>query len=141
MLIQEVNSSVAFKYNKHYVGLAKDGIADNFITVRPRKSHILAEFRVPRSDELTAQLSEAGVDLLNLTIADLRREDWERSGDAAGNLPRDGWNERRCRPCHSLDALRGPPLEDALPERQVGAAVVPKEGRVAASLHFAQSPF
>jgi hypothetical protein len=52
------------KYNKHYIGLAKDGIADNIITFRARKEHLIAEFRAERSDEVTAMIEDSGVDSL-----------------------------------------------------------------------------
>lgn len=60
------DTALALKYNKHYIGLARDGVPDNFITVTPRKSaeHVMTELRVPRSDELTARIEEEGLDLL-----------------------------------------------------------------------------
>ena len=66
-LIREATGDdrLALKYNKHYIGLARDGIADNFITMRPRKSqaHVWAAVRVPRSDELKARMEDAGLDV------------------------------------------------------------------------------
>ena len=63
-LIGEVAPGMALKYNKHYIGLAHDGVADNFVQFRARKEHLVTEFRIPRSEEVTALLSDSGVDTL-----------------------------------------------------------------------------
>lgn len=63
-LVQAVNPGMALKYNKHYIGLARDGVPDNFVTFRPRKEHLIAEFRIARSDEVTALIEAASVDTL-----------------------------------------------------------------------------
>ena len=54
------------KYNKQYIGLAPDGVPDNFVTMRPRKNsqHMFTEMKVARSDELDARMEEAGLDIL-----------------------------------------------------------------------------
>jgi hypothetical protein len=64
LIRDEVDPSLTLKYNKHYIGLARDGVPDNFIAFRARKQHLVAEFRIPRSEELTARLEEAGLDQL-----------------------------------------------------------------------------
>ena len=56
--------SYALKYNKHYIGLARDGMADNFVTFRPRRKHIIIEWRIPRSEELDARLDDSGMSML-----------------------------------------------------------------------------
>ena len=63
-LIGEVAPGMALKYNKHYIGLSRDGVADNFIQFRARKEHLVAEFRIPRSEEVGALLSDSGIDIL-----------------------------------------------------------------------------
>ena len=63
-LIREVEPKVELKYNKFYIGLATDGVADNFVSLRPRKKQLIAEFRIPRSDEVTELVESAGVDAL-----------------------------------------------------------------------------
>ena len=50
------------KYNKFYVGLAKDGIAKNFISFRPKKSFLYFIFKTNESPELSQKLEEAGLD-------------------------------------------------------------------------------
>jgi len=56
--------SLELKYNKHYIGLSRDGVADNFMSFRARKDYLIAEFRIPRSDEVSASIEDAGVDSL-----------------------------------------------------------------------------
>lgn len=63
-IVNEVEPKMALKYNKHYIGLVRDGVANNFVQVRPRQQHVIAEFRIPRSDELTSRLEEQGLELL-----------------------------------------------------------------------------
>ena len=39
-------------------------MVDNFVSLRIRKSQVIAEFRIPRTDEVTALLDDSGADLL-----------------------------------------------------------------------------
>jgi hypothetical protein len=52
------DSSLELKYNKHYIGLAHNGIADNFISFKPRKQGMLVQFKVARTDELISRIEE-----------------------------------------------------------------------------------
>jgi hypothetical protein len=52
------------KYNKFYIGLAKDGSPMNFITFRPKKGFLKFEPRLPETTETQEQLETAGLDLL-----------------------------------------------------------------------------
>lgn len=63
-LVNEITPGMDLKYNKHYVGLARGGIADNFMSFRPRKEYLVTEFRIPRSDEVGARIEESGMDTL-----------------------------------------------------------------------------
>jgi len=64
-VVRQVEPKMALKYNKNYIGLVRDGVADNFVQMRPRQQHVIAEFKIPRSDELTSRLEEQGVDALD----------------------------------------------------------------------------
>jgi hypothetical protein len=55
---------MALKYNRHYIGLARNGIADNFVSFQPRKEHLIAQFRIPRSEEVSALLIDSDMDVL-----------------------------------------------------------------------------
>lgn len=63
-LINEVSPGMALKYNKHYIGLSRNGIADNFVVFRARKGYLICEFRVPRTDETTAFVDGSGLDAM-----------------------------------------------------------------------------
>lgn len=64
-VVQDVDPGVALKYNKHYIGLAHEGVANNYVVFRPRKrKHVVVEFRIDRSDELDQRLEDAGFDML-----------------------------------------------------------------------------
>jgi hypothetical protein len=66
-MLQEINQispGMELKYNKYYIGLAKDGIADNFVTFRARKEHLIAEFRIPTDEDLLAVIEDSGLDTM-----------------------------------------------------------------------------
>lgn len=60
-VIQVQDSGVALKYNKHYIGLAKDGVANNYVSMRPRKKNVLVHLRIQQSDEITDRIEGAGI--------------------------------------------------------------------------------
>jgi len=62
-LLNEVSGDkLELKYNKHYIGLSRDGVADNFMSFRARKDYLIAEFRIPRGDDVSTLIEEAGVE-------------------------------------------------------------------------------
>lgn len=61
LLVQETEPGVQLKYNKHYVGLSRDGVATNYVQFRPRKAHVIGEFKIPRSEELTQRSKTLGL--------------------------------------------------------------------------------
>ena len=64
-LVNEITPGMTLKYNKYYIGLARDGLPDNFILSRARKENLIAEFRIPRSDDVTALIEDSGLDNLS----------------------------------------------------------------------------
>ena len=52
------------KYNKYYVGISQDGTATNFVTFRPRKKHVVVEFKLDPSGDIDAALEKSGLDVL-----------------------------------------------------------------------------
>ena len=63
-LAREKDSNLAPKYNRHYIGLARNGIADNFISLRPRQKWIIFQPKVPSNPELTQKLEDAGLEVM-----------------------------------------------------------------------------
>jgi len=63
-LAREKDSSLAPKYNKYYIGLARNGIADNFISLKPKKNWIIFQPKVPSNAELNQRLDDAGLQVM-----------------------------------------------------------------------------
>lgn len=63
-MIHELDPSVDLKYNKHYIGLGRDGLPHNFVSFRPKKATLTIEFKIPQSDDVDGLIEEAGLDKL-----------------------------------------------------------------------------
>lgn len=63
-IIRTFDPTLELKYNKYYIGLAKNDRPNNFAIFRPRKSNLRLEFRLEPSDELERKLEEAGLDVM-----------------------------------------------------------------------------
>lgn len=65
-LVQEVTGDkrLQLKYNKHYIGLAREGVADNFLNFTPRKQQLQVGFRISRSEELRTRVEDSGLEVL-----------------------------------------------------------------------------
>jgi hypothetical protein len=64
-MARALDQSLELKYNKFYIGLAKDGQPDNFAIFRPKKDFVRFEPRLKRSDELQERLETAGLDIMD----------------------------------------------------------------------------
>jgi hypothetical protein len=62
-LVRQFDDNLRLRYNKHYVGFARDGIAYNFAVLRPRKTATNLDIRLPRSEDVEARLEQAGLEL------------------------------------------------------------------------------
>lgn len=71
-ILQEIDPALEPKYNKFYIGLAKDGSPNNFVIVQPLKNHVRLGIRLPKSDELEAELDNSGLDLMEYNQKDGR---------------------------------------------------------------------
>lgn len=61
----QFDSSLELKYNKFYIGLARNGRPFNCYIVRVQKQGIKLEIKLPHSSELTEKLEEAGLDVMD----------------------------------------------------------------------------
>lgn len=59
------DKKLELKYNKFYIGLAKDGRPDNFITFKPKKEFLRFEPRLKSSPETQSFLESAGLDVMD----------------------------------------------------------------------------
>jgi len=53
------------KYNKFYIGLAKDNVANNFVVFRPKKGFLRIEPRLKNTPEKQENLEAAGLDVMD----------------------------------------------------------------------------
>lgn len=60
-----IDPSLSLKFNKFYIGLAKDGRPYNFVRLRPRKAHILVDLRLSETDDVTALIENSGIETLD----------------------------------------------------------------------------
>jgi hypothetical protein len=63
-IIRRIDQTLTLKYNKFYIGLAKDGAAFNFVSFQPKKNHINWNIRLDRSDDVDGMIDSAGLDKL-----------------------------------------------------------------------------
>jgi len=91
-LIHTQRPDVELTYKKIYIGLAKNGIADNFVAFTLRKSHLIAAFKIPRNEITSALINESDLDELQYSTRyrkyriRLTKDDLERNADAILNL-------------------------------------------------------
>ena len=64
-LAKKYDPSLELKYNKFYIGLAKNGQPSNFIIVRPKKGFVRFEPRLKSSTATTKKLEMAGLDVMD----------------------------------------------------------------------------
>ena len=104
-LINEEGSNVTLKYNKHYIGLQQAGLANNFITFRPRKKNVTLEARIDRTDTLDSAIENWGLSALTYDKRWRRYRVSLDSSDLASN-------ETAIRAL--IKMARGIPVDDAL---------------------------
>jgi predicted transport protein len=85
-VVREFDTALELKYNKFYVGLAKDGQPHNFIVFRPRKNTLILSLRLPQSAEVQSRLEEADLETLEYD----RREGGYRIRLGADDLEKRG---------------------------------------------------
>jgi hypothetical protein len=62
--VKEINPSYALKYNKFYIGLAIDSVANNFALFKPQKGYLRLHVKLNPSPELQQALEESGIVVL-----------------------------------------------------------------------------
>lgn len=64
-MVKTFAPQLELKYNKFYVGLAKDGQPNNFVIFRAKKNSFRAEVRLASSPAIDQQLETAGIDVMD----------------------------------------------------------------------------
>ena len=63
-MVEQHDSGVELKYNKFYIGLAKNGVTNNYVLMVPQKKKANVHFRIPRADKVTDRIDESGIGTL-----------------------------------------------------------------------------
>lgn len=64
-VVRTLNPHLELKYNKFYIGLAKDGQPNNFVVFRPQKTAIRVEPRLQRTEPTESMIEAAGLDVMD----------------------------------------------------------------------------
>lgn len=64
-IIKEIAADYELKYNKYYIGPAKDGIANNFVVIRPQKEVLRIEIKIQKNEEADQLIENSGLELLD----------------------------------------------------------------------------
>lgn len=64
-VLKQLDPALELKFNKFYIGLARQGQADNFVIFRPQKTSIRVEPRLKKRDEIEQKIEAAGLDVLD----------------------------------------------------------------------------
>lgn len=67
-IVKEIDKKLELKYNKYYIGLAKNGIPNNFLTFRPKKGSMVFEIRLKQSNEIQEKLDDAKLDTMDYDL-------------------------------------------------------------------------
>jgi predicted transport protein len=63
-IVHEFDPTLELKYNKFYIGLAKNGQPKNFVVSRPRKSTLVLLIRLKQSADIESKLEASGLEAL-----------------------------------------------------------------------------
>lgn len=63
-LVKQFDNSLVLKYNKFYIGLAKNGQPNNLVTIRPKKGFVRFEPRLLMTPETQERIENAGLDFM-----------------------------------------------------------------------------
>jgi hypothetical protein len=64
-ILKPLSPNLELKYNKFYIGLAKNGHPNNFVIFRPQKNAIRVEPRLQKTDTTEAVVEAAGLDVMD----------------------------------------------------------------------------
>ena len=67
-LVREVEPAAALNYNKHYIVLAVNGVASNWLVMRPRKQLVRVDVKISRDEEITTRMEDAGLSVLSYQV-------------------------------------------------------------------------
>ena len=86
-LVKAIDPAFGPKYNKWYVGLARNNQPLNFIVLKPKSQWVRVEVKLEKSEEVQKQLEEAGIDLMEYNTREGRYKLRLAKGDAERHAP------------------------------------------------------
>lgn len=63
--VKEENPVASLNYTKFYIGLTDGGKTNNYVTFRPKKTFLMFELKLPKSEEVDQLIDDAGLDTLD----------------------------------------------------------------------------
>jgi hypothetical protein len=63
-VVKEFDAKLELKFNKFYIGLARSGQADNFMTLIPRRNNLIFQINLIWSDEIEKKIDASGLETL-----------------------------------------------------------------------------
>lgn len=67
-IIKLFDPSFELKYNKFYIGLAKEGQPNNFAIFRPQKNGLRLEVRLKKAEQIEEKFNDLGLDLMDYDV-------------------------------------------------------------------------
>jgi len=64
-VIKTFAPDLILKYNKFYIGLARNDQPNNFVIFKPKKNGLRIKVRLPPLDDLDAKLDQTGLDVMD----------------------------------------------------------------------------
>ncbi len=96
-IAKKFNPDLELKYNKFYIGLAKDGQPNNFVIFRPKKGFMKFEPRLAHSLQIDTRLENAELDVMDYDKLwgryriRLKPEDIEKNQDILTDIIKEAW--------------------------------------------------
>jgi hypothetical protein len=63
-IAKEFDPGIQLKYNRFYIGIAKNDRANNFVSFVPRKNTFTLQLKVPQVDETEKNIQDQGLELM-----------------------------------------------------------------------------
>jgi len=97
-LIHAFDPAFELKYNKFYIGLAKEGQTNNFAIFRPKKKFLRLEVKLKKSEQTEEMFNETDLDLIDYTKSGryrirLLKNDIKKHKDFIEGILRQSYNE------------------------------------------------
>lgn len=64
-ILKQFDQTLVLKYNKFYIGLARQGQADNFVIFRPQRNAIRVEPRLTKNEEIEQKIESVDLDVMD----------------------------------------------------------------------------